>query len=120
MADLEFLAERIVLLHRGELAFDGDFGRLRREMSSHRVLVIETSSSTAPVLEGAELIRSDGSRHQFRFDPRVAGLGSLIDAAGRQAEVRDVETHRPDIDEVIADLYAGWQDTPPEAGSATT
>ena len=120
MADLEFLADRIVLLHRGEIAFDGNFGRLRQEMSPLRLLVVQTTTESPPVLEGAELVRSDGNHHQYRFDPGTSRLGNLVDQAAAQTEVLDVETHRPDIDEVIADLYARWHEAPPTAGSATT
>src|SRR5260370_38388656 len=58
MAELEQLAGRIVLLHQGEIAFDGDFTELRRDLSQQRVLTLETVSEDAPRLVGAELIRT--------------------------------------------------------------
>ena len=36
MAELEQLAGRIVLLHHGEIAFDGDFSELRRTLTRRR------------------------------------------------------------------------------------
>src|SRR5215204_3034770 len=46
MAELEQLAGRIVLLHHGEIAFDGDFSELRRTLTRRRVLTIETANET--------------------------------------------------------------------------
>jgi ABC-2 type transport system ATP-binding protein len=108
MAELEQLAGRIVLLHEGQIAFDGQFPELRRHVSAQRVLTLETTSEAAPVLEGAELVSSDAGRHEFAFDATRIKLASLLEQASAQTEVLDVETHQPPIDAVIADLYERW------------
>lgn len=108
MAELEQLAGRIVLLHEGQIAFDGVFADVRRLVSGHRVLTIETSSAEPPVLHGAELVRSEASRHEFAFDASSVKLSDLLEQASAQSEILDVETHRPPIDAVVADLYERW------------
>jgi ABC-2 type transport system ATP-binding protein len=108
MAELEQLAGRIVLLHEGQIAFDGDFAELRRLLSRRRVLTLETSSPEPPDLEGAELLRTDGGRHEYAFDAAQVKLAHLLEQAAAQSEVLDVETHRAPIDEVVADLYEHW------------
>jgi ABC-2 type transport system ATP-binding protein len=109
MAELEQLAGRIVMLHQGEIAFDGDFSQLRRVLTSHRVLILETATATAPRLDGAELASSDAGRHEFTFDAARTKLSDLLEQAAAQTEVLDVETHRAPIDHVVADLYEHWQ-----------
>lgn len=109
MSDLEQLAERIVMIDKGRIAFDGDFATLRRAVATRRRLLLETTSAAAPVLPGAELLETAGNRHTYSYDPTTTDLGSLITAAGHAAEVVDVETHRPDIDDVVADLYETWR-----------
>jgi ABC-2 type transport system ATP-binding protein len=108
MAELEQLAGRIVMLHHGEIAFDGVFGDLRRLATRRRVLTLETASLEAPALDGAELLRSDAGRHEYAFDSAIVRLSDLLDQAAAQTEVLDVETHRAPIDEVVADLYEHW------------
>jgi ABC-2 type transport system ATP-binding protein len=110
MAELEQLAGRIVLLHRGEIAFDGDWGELRRLLSGRRVLILETAAHAAPELVGATLLRSEAGRHEFEFDARQVRLASLLEQASAVTEVLDIETHRPPIDDVVADLYEQWLD----------
>jgi ABC-2 type transport system ATP-binding protein len=109
MAELEQLAGRIVMIHRGEVAFDGDWSALRRTASRHRVLVLETADGRAPELAGAEYRGSSGDRHEYVFDGASVPLAELLARAGRQTEIVDVETHRPPIDAVVADLYERWQ-----------
>jgi ABC-2 type transport system ATP-binding protein len=108
MAELEQLAGRIVLLHEGQIAFDGVFADLRRVLIQHRVLTLETTSPDPPQLVGATLVRTDSGRHEFRFDAASVKLSELLEQAAAQTEVLDVETHRAPIDEVVADLYEHW------------
>jgi ABC-2 type transport system ATP-binding protein len=108
MAELEQLAGRIVLLHEGQIAFDGVFSELRRLVSARRVLTLETISAEAPVLTGAELVSSEAGRHEFAFDATRTRLADLLDQASAQTEVLDIETHQPPIDTVVADLYERW------------
>ncbi len=108
MAELEQLAGRIVLLHRGEIAFDGAFAELRRHLTGERVLTLETDVLEAPTLVRARLVRSEAGRHEYVYDARSVKLSELLEEAAAQAEVVDVETHRPPIDHVVADLYEHW------------
>jgi ABC-2 type transport system ATP-binding protein len=107
MSELEQLAGRIVLMHQGRMAFDGDFEKLRREFSDWRYLVIDTDGA-APELKQARYISSDGSRHSYRFNTAEITVADLLASASAQQAINDVETHRPDIDEVIAGIYEKW------------
>lgn len=108
MSDLEQLAGRIVMIHRGNIAFDGDFNRLRREFADKRRLTIETDSDLPPNLPGTSYLESSGGRHDYSFDAAVVSITELLAAAGGQAQILDVETHRVPIDDVIADIYERW------------
>lgn len=109
MSDLEQLAERIVMIDKGRIAFDGDFTALRRAVATRRRLLLETAEGPAPNLPGAELVETAGNRHVYVYDPASTDLGALLTAAGHVTEVVDLETHRPDIDDVVADLYETWR-----------
>jgi ABC-2 type transport system ATP-binding protein len=109
MSELEQLAGRIVMIHRGAIAFDGPFDRLRREAADRRRLVLQTAAAAPPQLAGADLLTSDGGRHEYAFDAAQVPLADLLAQATAQARVLDAETHRPPIDDVIADLYERWQ-----------
>src|SRR5687768_9193043 len=108
MAELEQLAGRIVMIHQGSIAFDGDWARLRREFAARRVLILETEGAAAPTLAGADHVRSEASRHEYVFDAAHVQISSLLDQAAAQTRVLDVETHQLPIDEVIADIYQRW------------
>jgi ABC-2 type transport system ATP-binding protein len=109
MDDLEQLAARIVMIDHGRIAYDGSFDRLRREFSDRRKLFLETTGASAPRLTGAEWVQSEDCRHSYLFDTKEVGIAALLDQAAAQAQIVDVETHRADIDDVIAHIYERWQ-----------
>lgn len=108
MSELEELAGRIVLIHQGEIAFDGDFEELRNRFRKHRVLVLHADSDTAPTLAGTQLVSSEAGRHEYAYDASAVKLSALLDEASAQTEILDVESHRGEIDDVIADIYESW------------
>ena len=112
MNELEELAGRIVMVHKGALAFDGEFSQLRREFADRRVLTLETDSEVAPKLSGAEPVSSEGRKHEYSFDASKTNIAELLEQAAAQSKLSDVETHRAPIDEIIADIYEKWQKQP--------
>lgn len=109
MSELEQLAGRLVMVAQGQLAFVGDWQRLRREFGDRRRLLIETASADAPTFVAAQLVRSDQNRHEYVFDATEVSTAALLQEVAAQTDVLDVETHRAPIDDVIADIYEGWQ-----------
>ncbi|MGI8549259.1 MAG: ATP-binding cassette domain-containing protein, partial [Dehalococcoidia bacterium] len=108
MSELEQLAGRIVMIHRGNIAFDGDFGQLRRTFADRRHLFLETEAVEPPTLAGADLVQTLGLRHEYLFDASKVNISLLLQQAAEQTRVMDVETHRAPIDDVIADIYETW------------
>ncbi len=108
MDELERLAGRIVMIDQGRIAFDGDFGALRRQFGDRRHLVLETADAAPPVLAGVRHVRSDGNRHHFTFDAARTPIPALLRQAGERTTIHDVETHRLRIDDVIAKIYEHW------------
>jgi ABC-2 type transport system ATP-binding protein len=110
MDELEQLAGRIVLLHKGAIAFDGDFAGLRRQASDRRVLRLEIDAAApAPTLAGAERTGGENGRHDYVYDAKSVRLSDLLEQAAAQTQILDVETHRAPIDDLVADLYERWQ-----------
>ena len=112
MDELEQLAGRIVLIDKGRIAYDGDFGQLRRRFGDRRHLTIETDATSPPRLAGVRFIASEGNRHHFTFDAAQTPIPALLQQAAGQTTIHDVETHRSRIDDVIADIYEHWDSDP--------
>lgn len=110
LTDLEALASRIVMVHKGEVAFDGPFSELRATPGIGRRLRLRTDG-LRPVLASAKFLETRDGAHEYSYDPSVTSRTALLAEVEAQVSMLDVETHRPPIDDVIAGLYETWRTT---------
>ncbi len=109
MDDLEEMAQRIVLLSNGRIAFDGSFDALRALTGSLRHIVLTTDSVAAPVLHSAAWMSSDENIHEYAFDASVIPVPVMLAEVSTLAGVLDMETRKAPIEQVIAGLYRQWR-----------
>lgn len=106
MDDLTAMANRLILLNNGAIAFDGTGEELIRRTGDKRTLIL-TCDGERPEIDGAIYQRTESGRHVYAFEgsdaPRV------LSATGRLNGLKDAETGHAPIEEVIAGLYQAWQ-----------
>ncbi|WP_433302459.1 ABC transporter ATP-binding protein [Actinoplanes sp. CA-030573] len=108
LADIERLCDRLVVIDHGRVVHDGTIEALHARYGSLRSLVVDLEAPLPPdfTVEGATLtaVEADGHRVTFALDSTSAGtaVASLVTAAS----VRDLSVVEPDIEDVVARLYA--------------
>ncbi|MCL1964775.1 MAG: ATP-binding cassette domain-containing protein [Firmicutes bacterium] len=105
--DLTEMAQRIMLLSKGKLAFDGKYDALTLLTGDKRLLCF-TAREPEPDLHGAVMISREGDRHCYEYDAGSVSIAALLRSLAEIPGVRDVETGRAPIESVIAELYRGW------------
>ncbi|HIT00143.1 MAG TPA: ATP-binding cassette domain-containing protein [Candidatus Faecaligallichristensenella faecipullorum] len=108
MDDLTAMARRLMLIHQGQVAFDGPPNELTRLTGDRRIITLDRAGE-APELPGARLIKSEAGRHSYAFDGNAASIQQLLFHVAQIPGVRDIETSRQGIEEVIAQLYKEWK-----------
>jgi ABC-2 type transport system ATP-binding protein len=107
LGDVERLCERVIVLDKGTLLYDGDLERLAELHGVHRRLrVVFGRPVETPALEGAELVAVDGLEATFRF-PTSTNPGALIASLSARYEIADLTVESVDFEEVIRLIYAG-------------
>jgi ABC-2 type transport system ATP-binding protein len=110
MDDLEQMAQRMVLLNKGKIAFDGDFDSLRSVLGGlYRISVTTEAHSNPPVLEGMKLLHSENGVHEYEFDKSRLEIHQVLGLLAGFPEIKDVEIQKAPIEDVIADLYLSWK-----------
>ena len=105
--DLTEMAQRIVMLAQGRIAFDGTLPELRAIAGSERHVTLDCP--VCPELSGCRLIESIQGRHTFAFDPGRLPVPQLLSMVAQLKDVRDVQLNDAPIEGVIAGLYANWK-----------
>ncbi len=107
MDDLTEMASRLVLVNKGEIAFDGDHQQLVTMTGDMRRIKISIQGE-APVIEGAQLLEKENGGYIYQYQGAALPVSALMQRLAAIPGVTDVETARAPIESVIADLYKSW------------
>lgn len=108
MDDLAEMSKRLILIHQGSLAFDGDYPQLIRLAGDQRILRA-TVPGDAPSIAGARLLSQTDGRCEYAYDANTVHTPALFASLAAIEGILDVEILRAPIERVIADLYTQWQ-----------
>lgn len=106
MSDIEALAERILLIGKGQLLYDGSLGQLRGRFGARRTITAEYSpNGRQPLIPGAETVFWSPGRAVFSVDTGRTPIAHVLARLSEQVELQDVAIEPVPVDEVIAGLY---------------
>ena len=109
MDDLEEMAQRILMISDGKIAYDGDFDGLREATGHLTRVLVTTDNGAAPQLQGAELRSSENGVYEFEIDFAKTPIKTLMRRLSDSYGVCDVEIKKAPIEQVIAKLYESWK-----------
>ena len=107
LSDVEALCQRIVLLDRGRVLFDGTPDALKERLGGRRQIVVDVASGTPPLAWGAgvDAAFSDGQLVlSFGAEQR---LTELMTQVLERVEVQDLAVREPSIETLVAAFYEG-------------
>lgn len=107
MDDLTEMAQRIMLIHRGHIAFDGTYDALMKATGDKHILRFR-SDGGIPDIKGATLIDTEDGLYRYEYDAESTPIAELLRGIADVPDVSDVETGRAPIEAVIAELYESW------------
>jgi ABC-2 type transport system ATP-binding protein len=110
IGDVERLCDRVLLVDRGRLAYEGTLAGLSRTVGAERVLVVDLAAP-GPDLVGVPGTRHLGSeggglRQRLAFDAQVTTAAKVLTAVSDQADVVDLAVEEPAVEDVIRRVYA--------------
>ncbi len=108
MDDLEEMAERVLMISSGKIAFDGSFAELRTVAGNFTRVVITMDNEFIPELIGCKLISSKNRLLEYDVDLAKMSVSHLLGQLATVEGIRDVEIKKAPIEQVIARLYRDW------------
>jgi ABC-2 type transport system ATP-binding protein len=110
MGDVERLCDRILLVDRGSLAYDGTLAGLSRTVGAERVLVVDLATPVPDLVEvpHARHLGSEGGglRQRLAFDPETVTAAQVLASVAAHGEVLDLAIEEPDVEEIVRRVYA--------------
>ena len=109
MSDIERLCDRVLVVDRGKLVYDGTLAELGGRVALQRVLVVDLWQPRPPLrVESAVHVGSelDGQRQKLAFSPETTTAAQVLAQVSAQVEVRDLTLEEPAIEDIVRTLYS--------------
>jgi ABC-2 type transport system ATP-binding protein len=116
MGDVERLCDRVLLVDRGSLVFDGTLAGLSARVGAERVMVVDLAASTPDLVSiaGTRHRGSEGGglRQRLAFDPGTTTAAKVLAEVAEHADVLDLAIEEPDVEDVVRRIYASRRQPP--------
>lgn len=109
MDDIESLCSRVIVIGKGQILSDGSLQSLREKVSHERRLILEfDEGENGLFIEGTTLVKEEDNRITIDFNPNIITPADLIAQLATKYKISDILVENQPIEEVIAELYGGW------------
>lgn len=109
MDDLEEMAQRILMISGGKIAYDGGFDGLRDITGNLTRIVISMENGNAPNLSPAKLISVENGVYEFEVDLLKTPIQVFLQQLSQLERVKNIEIKKTPIEQVIAELFKAWK-----------
>lgn len=108
MDDLEEMAERILMISAGKIAFDGSFDQLRSITGNLTRVTVIMEKGYVPQINNCKFLSSKNGLFEYDVDLAKIPVRDLLSQLSNCQGVKDVEIKKAPIEQVIAGLYKNW------------
>ena len=106
LGDVEKLCERVMMIDRGRLLFDGPLATLRQRFGGERELVVDLADDYDVVsVEGALVVSREGRRVTYRFGRDGLTASELIARVSGRFRLHDLSVREPEIEATVRRIY---------------
>lgn len=104
--DIEALADRIIMIGKGSILYDGKLDNLKTRVGTSKIITINFSENRPlPAIKGIESITWSAGKASLRVDLHKVTVSEVITTLAGQLEIRDITVESPPLEEVIVQLY---------------
>ena len=106
MDDIEALTDRIILIGKGNILYDGSMRKVRQQYDHMRTITVNFAECKEPVLpEGAELVSWDRDHAVYRVDTDKVKMAAVLATLSEKLSIFDMTSETSPIEEIIAAMY---------------
>lgn len=106
LSDVEKLCQRVLIIDRGRLLFDGELAALKDRFGGERELVVDFAEPYECVeIAGATVVEQSNSHAVYQFDRSALTASELIGRLSARYRLRDLSVREPDIEATVRRIY---------------
>ena len=104
MADIEFLANRIIMIGKGKVLYDGTINKIKKIYDKEKIIKVVSNDDLDIDIKGISDIKHKDSKYVFKIDTEELPLSKFIKEVSK-FDIIDLDVENQNIDDVILKLY---------------
>ncbi len=110
MQDIEQTCNRIIIIDKGSLMYDGSLHDIRSKYGTARRLIAEFNEETnVSPIENVDISEMKDRKISFSFDNNIVDVNKLMHEILDNYNVRDITVAEPEIESIIQKMYNGME-----------
>lgn len=110
MQDIEQTCNRIIIIDKGSLMYDGSLHDIRSKYGTARRLIAEFNEETnVSPIENVDIGEMKDRKISFSFDNNIVDVNKLMHEILDNYDVRDITVAEPEIESIIQKMYNGME-----------
>lgn len=110
MNDIEALADRVILIGKGSLLYDGNLEELRKQFGTTKIITADYAKNTVPIkISGTAILSWAPERVVLSIDTEKVKTSEVITQLSNKVELLDVTIENQPIEDIIVQLYKEYQ-----------
>jgi ABC-2 type transport system ATP-binding protein len=106
VADIEHVAERVIVISAGRIIYDDSVAALRRNLLSTKLIDVRLDQPTVPVeLAGVTVLHADSEMLRLSVDTTRLSVRTVLDVLLERCPVSDISVTDPPLEQAIAAMY---------------
>lgn len=108
MDDIEKTCERMLIIDKGKIIYDGTTDDIKKRYAKYRTLIIDfIEKPTGIEIPGVEVHEDKGNKVQFRFIKDEVSAQNLISSLAQKYEISDFTIQETEVESIIREIYEG-------------
>jgi len=109
MGDVEALTDRVMLIGKGQILYNGSFDHMKSRYNTVNILTIDYDANKEIILpESATLISNENGRAVMSVDTTITPVSQVISQLTQTSTVYDIAVQSRPIEEIIAEVYEDY------------
>jgi ABC-2 type transport system ATP-binding protein len=110
MNDIEALADRVILIGKGSLLYDGQLEELKKRYSAQKTITVDYHKNPTPIsIPGTQTLSWTPERSIITVDTEKTNTSQVITRLSGLVDLKDVAIEAQPIEDIIVQLYKEYE-----------
>lgn len=110
MSDIEALANRIILIGKGQVLFDGPLKSIKERYIIHKILTVDHHYTDEPLnFSDVDIIESNHDRTILSINIKTNKVSDIITLLASKLDIIDITVEDPSVDDIIVEMYKEYK-----------